>query len=288
MALEIGILFAIITMLSWGTADIFAKKAIDKIGYKTSLLLNHAIALGPLIILAVLFFKPPPLSLELVLITFSAGILGIIAYIFLYRGFQKGNVSIVSPISASWSVITTILAVFLFQETLTSLQIIGIVAVFIGIFFASTNFAEFKKSIKEGRSSGISDGLISMFTWGITYTLLRPLAIAFGPIIALLFIRIIAITLLFSWTKSTKTKISRPIRLIFLFIMAAGLLDLLGFIAFNFSISTAFLSIVGPVAATYPAVTIVLAYFFLKEKIVNNQKLGLIAILTGLALISLA
>jgi len=174
MALEIGILFAIITMLSWGTADVFAKKAINKIGYKTALLLNHATAIVPLIVLAILFFKPPPLTPELILITFSAGILGIIAYIFLYRGFQKGNVSVVSPISASWSVITTLLAVFLFQETLAPLQIIGIVAVFIGIFFASTNLSELRKSIHEGRTSGISDALISMVAWGITYTLLRP------------------------------------------------------------------------------------------------------------------
>ena len=287
MAIAVGILFAITAMLSWGTADFFAKKAIDKVGYKTSLLLNQLVAFLPLIILSILFFKLPPLSAELVLLTVSAGILGIIAYVFLYRGFQKGNVSVVSPITASWSVITTILAVFIFQETLTSLQVVGIIIVFVGIFFASTNFAELERSIRQGRSSGVTDGLISMVAWGITYTLLRPIALSFGPIIALLFLRIIAITILFSYTKISKTKISFPSRLIFLIIVLAGLLDLLGFVAFNFGITTAFLSIVGPVAATYPAVTVVLAYFFLKEKIVGNQKVGVIAILAGLALISL-
>ena len=155
-------------------------------------------AFVPLLILSILFFKLPPLSVELVLLTVSAGILGIIAYIFLYRGFQKGNVSVVSPITASWSVITTILAVFLFQETLTSLQVAGVITVFIGIFFASTNFAELKRSIRQGRSSGVSDGLISMVAWGITYTLLRPIVLAFGPIIALLFFRITAIAILFT------------------------------------------------------------------------------------------
>lgn len=126
-----------------------------------------------------------------------------------------------------------------------------------------------------------------MVAWGLTYTLLRPIAIAFGPIIALLFLRITAITILFSYTKISKSKISTPARLIFIFIAVAGLLDLLGFLAFNFSISTAFLSIVGPVAATYPAVTVVLAYVFLKERVVRNQKIGVIAILVGFALISL-
>ena len=149
MAIAIGILFALTAMLSWGTADFFAKKAIDWVGYKTSLLLNLLVAFVPLVILSILFFKLPPLSVELVLLTVLAGFLGVIAYVFLYRGFQKGNVSVVSPISASWSVITTILAVYLFQETLTPLQIVGIITVFIGIFFASTNFAELKKSIRQ-------------------------------------------------------------------------------------------------------------------------------------------
>ena len=37
MALDLGILLAITAMISWGIADFFAKKAIDKIGYKTSI-----------------------------------------------------------------------------------------------------------------------------------------------------------------------------------------------------------------------------------------------------------
>jgi uncharacterized membrane protein len=44
---------------------------------------------------------------------------------------------------------------------------------------------------------------------------------------------------------------------------------------------------VGPIAATAPAVTVLLAYFFLQEKVVTNQKIGIIAILIGLVLISL-
>ena len=61
----------------------------------------------------------------------------------------------------------------------------------------------------------------------------------------------------------------------------------MGFTTFNLSLNTQFVSIVGPIAATAPAVTIVLAYFFLKERVVSNQKLGIIAILAGLILISL-
>jgi uncharacterized membrane protein len=66
------------------------------------------------------------------------------------------------------------------------------------------------------------------------------------------------------------------------------LLDFSGFLTFNLSLTTEFVSIVGPIAATYPAVTVMLAYVFLKERVANNQKIGIAAILTGLALISLS
>jgi len=288
MALEFGILLAVTAMMSWGIADFLAKKAIDKVGYKTSLVLNQAVALIPAVIFAILFFRMPSFSIYLVGITLLAGISGVFGYIFLYRGFQKGNVSVVSPITASWSVVTILLAFLLFGETLMPIQIAGIIAVLIGVFFASTNFAEFKTSIKQGRSAGVLDAIIAMISWGISYALLKPLIAAVGPIVALLFLKLIAAATLFSWMGATKTKFSIPPKLIFLFIATAGLLDFLAYTAFNLSLGTQLVSVVSPIAATAPAVTIVLAYVFLKERLVNNQKLGIIAILAGLILVSLA
>jgi drug/metabolite transporter (DMT)-like permease len=228
----------------------------------------------------------PPFSVELIGIIIVGGLSGIVGYIFLFRGFQRGNVSVVAPITASWSVITVLLATIFFGETLTLIQIIGIMAVLTGVFFASTNFAELKSSIKQRRSAGTMDGIVTMIAWGISYALLKPITAAVGPIIAILFFKIFAVGVLFSWTGATKTKISLPAKLIFLFIALAGVLDFLAFIAFNVSLSSQFVSIVSPIVATAPAVTIALAYFFLKERIANNQKLGIIAILVGLVLIS--
>ena len=88
-------------MSSSGVAEFLAKKAIDKIGYKTSIVINQVVALIPVVIFAILFFKMPSLSIDLAALTAVAGISGILGYIFLYRGFQKGNVSVVAPITAS-------------------------------------------------------------------------------------------------------------------------------------------------------------------------------------------
>jgi len=104
---------------------------------------------------------------------------------------------------------------------------------------------------------------------------------------ALLLIKILAVGALFSWTGLIKTKFSLPTKMIFLFITAAGVLDFFAFLTFNLSLGTQLVSIVSAIVATSPIITIGLAYFFLKERIVGNQKLGIIAILAGLILVSL-
>ena len=169
MTAEIGVLFAVGTMLSWELADFFAKEAIDKTGYKTSLVINQAVSFIPLFIFAALFFRLPSFTPDLVLIILLTGIFSIVGHIFLYRGFQNGDVSVVSPLSFSWAIITTLLAVFLFNEALTPIQIVGIAVVFVGIFLASTNLAELRKSVKHWRHNGVMDGIVCMVAWGITY-----------------------------------------------------------------------------------------------------------------------
>lgn len=287
MAIEVGIIFAIAAMLSWGIADFLAKKAIDRIGYTKSLLINQSIALGPIFVYAILFFNIPEISASLILITIATAFLGLVGYLSFYKGLQKGNISVVSPITSSWAVITTLLAIVIFGETLSSLQVVGVLGIFIGIFLTSTNLKEFKKSIRQGTSNGVLEAIIAMVSWGLTFLLVKPIADAAGPVMAVLFLRAIMLVFLFSWVRISRTKIGIPTKLIFLFLIGSGLLDVFGFVTYSIGITTEFLSIVSPIVAIFPAVTIMLAYVFLKERLVNNQKIGIVTILTGLVLISL-
>jgi drug/metabolite transporter (DMT)-like permease len=103
---------------------------------------------------------------------------------------------------------------------------------------------------------------------------------------ALFLMKILALATILSFTGVAKTKVSLPKKAIFLLLAVAGLLDFSAYLAFNVSLSTQYVSVASAIVATAPAITIALAYFFLKERIVANQKLGIIAILVGLVLIS--
>jgi drug/metabolite transporter (DMT)-like permease len=287
MAATMGIVFALTTMFCWGISDILAKKAIDKIGHVSALFINQAVSLSVLLVIASLFCTLPVFSLHLVFMVVVTGAVGITGFFYAYKGFQKGNISVVSPIAASGAVITTLLACLIFKETLTLIQVAGIAIVFVGIFLSSTNLSNFKRSFTQGKSNGVPEALISMFTWGLYFILMKPLVGLGGPIVALAFLRSFGVFTIFSMTRLTGKEISFPSRQIFLFLVVASLLDAFAFTMYNYGVTTDFISIITPIASTYPAVTVTLAYFVLKEKIVVNQVVGVVAILFGIALISL-
>ena len=76
-------------MVSWGVADFLAKKAIDQIGYRISIVINQAVAFIPILLIAALFFKLPSFTPLLAGEAVLAGVTGVIGYIFLLQRFRK-------------------------------------------------------------------------------------------------------------------------------------------------------------------------------------------------------
>ena len=286
MRVEIGILFALGAMLNWGIADFLAKLAIDRVGYETALLVNALTSVIPLSICGVLFFEMPFMTYELLLVTMATGVLGTFGYLSFYKGLSKGNVSVVSPISSSWAIITAILATVLFKERLNALSIVGIATSFVGIFLASTDLEDFRNDISQGFPDGSLEAMIAMVTWGITFTMMKLLVDMTGAVVALLFMRGMSLLLLLSRSCIIRRTLVVPTQRMSVLLIVAGLLDTLGFLAYCVGITTEFVSIVSPISAMFPAITVLLAYLFLKERIANSQKVGIGAILVGLFLVS--
>lgn len=161
------------------------------------------------------------------------------------------------------------------------LQAVGIMIVFISIFLASTNLRELSKSISHGMSNGASEALVAMIGWRITFALAKPLVDLAAPAMTLLFIRRGSFLFVFSWARIVRTESTIPEKSTALFLVGSGLLDTAGFFAYNLGVTTEIVSIVSPVAATFPAVTIVLAYVFLKERVANSHKIGIVTIPSG-------
>ncbi|HLD25025.1 MAG TPA: DMT family transporter [Patescibacteria group bacterium] len=132
-----GIIAGLISMVAWGTGDFLAAISSRKVGNVRTLFWMYATSF---VITSVLFFfQLPTFTLQSVLpyglLLFAVAAFQVLANMSFYKGLEIGTVSVVSPIGASFAVVTVILSLIFFQEQLTSLQATAIILVFLGVFW---------------------------------------------------------------------------------------------------------------------------------------------------------
>jgi len=147
---------------------------------------------------------------------------------------------------------------------------------------------DFLKIKKLNIASGTKEGLIAMFGWGISLFLLVPASKALGWFLPIVILRLFSVLFLASYIIFRKQSFRKNLQpSIFILLFPAGLLDMVAFFAYSFGVEREYASIVAPIGASFPLVTIVLARIFLKEKLVLYQIIGIFSIITGLILISI-
>ena len=70
-------------------------------------------------------------------------------------------------------------------------------------------------------------------------------------------------------------------------LLAVGILDTAAFVANNAGLSTGQVSVVSVLASLYGAITVLLAWIFLRERLERSQWLGIVLIFIGIVLVSL-
>jgi drug/metabolite transporter (DMT)-like permease len=240
------------------------------------------------LIVAYFFFGQPIALDKFFYILAGAGIIDIIGYIYFYRGLSVGLVGVVSPISAMFAAITVLLSVLILGESITALQVFSIILIVTGCFLVSTDIREFLKFKSSKLAEGVKEGLIAMVSWGIMATFIALAVREVGWFMPILVMRVFVIFpfLIFAKVKKIPLKFTSNKTLVALIAFMA-ILDIAGFVAFNMGVSGSQAAIVAPVSAAYPLISIFLAYFFLKERMVLNQYVGAGIAIAGLVMLSI-
>ncbi len=284
----IAILFGLGAMLGWGSADFFSKKAIDKVGYAKAMFYMQLSGIFPLLLITLL--KPTVLvsitSITLVKLAIFA-LIYIIAYLFLYLAFEKGQLSIVSPVGSSWSAFAMLFSILIFHEQLSLNIIFWLIIIILGILILSTDLQSLKQDIKN----------IKNFRAGTLYALAEALIIGLyipfydnfisnsqlNPFFILLIFRIFMTIYAFIYAfiiKKQKITISLQDLKLLIF---AGFLDVFAYSSFTLGLNlTNHTSIVSVLSATFTIPTIILAQIFLKERITKEQLIGIGLIVAGI------
>jgi drug/metabolite transporter (DMT)-like permease len=201
----------------------------------------------------------------------AGGVGGGVAMAFVYRGLSKGRMGVVAPISALGTTVFSVLAGVVAGERPSLLAWAGIALAAPAIVLVARN-----SSAGGGRSAwaGVLDGIVGSVGGGAMFVSLGQVPDTSGwwPVAWLQcvsMVSIVPLSLLFGerWVPRGRAAamgvVTGPLA------AAAGILFLL-------ATQHGFLAITGVIASLYPAATILLAVFFLRERVYPVQVVGFV------------
>jgi drug/metabolite transporter (DMT)-like permease len=288
-----GILLGVLTAISWGSSDFVARFSTRRIGtLRTTLYMQSC---GFLLLTVFLYalhawghlfdgsgWQPWGWG-------FVGGTLNVLATLALYRSFEIGKMSVVAPVSASYPVLTTILSVFS-GERLTSARVVGIGLTIAGVMLVAGGEKMPKESGAEpGQQSGRGIGwaLGAALGFGVMMWLLGVRVVdRTGPYAAVWFIRGVGVlvtsgVLLFKRMPPRQVSGATGWQ-----VAGMGVLDTAAFLMNNRGMQLEQVSVVSVLASLYGAVTVALAAAILREHVSKWQWAGIVAIFSGIYLIS--
>jgi drug/metabolite transporter (DMT)-like permease len=270
----------------WGTADYLSRYQSQKVGHYGTVVYSHLVTLVVLVALTPVVspnFTTAPFP---VFVLVAAGVLNFIAFIFLYRAFHKGVVSVVAPIAYTYPAVTGVLSVAILGAFLSPVRIAAISGIIIGVVLLSTRFSELGKRVVGGgpnMTAGVPSAIGSSVFFGIVYIAIGYAAPYVSVVVPALVLRAVGTSIGFLLAPAFRANL-KPTRLALSnTILAMGVLEAIGFISFTYGISTsggslpvvaALSGMGGAVAATYGLV-------LLKEKLEPNQMIGVVLSLLG-------
>lgn len=284
MDFSIGIMFGMAAMLGWGVSDFFIAKSSRGAGSFKPFLWSQLIALVLMFPIFLMFFKLPQLSFAVIGLLILSGILTVVSNLAYYKGLQVGKVSIVMPVESGWAVVTVLLSLTLLHEVLTAIQALGVSLAIIGAVLVSFKWNDLLKL--KNHAKGVKYAVIAALGFGMDFVVIDLMVSEIGWFLPIFFIGAITAFFLLAYSGVSRKDISFP-RNVALFIILIGILDTAAYLSYSTGVISEYAAIVAPIAAASPAVSIILAKFFFKEKLQINQHVGIVSVLIGLVLLSI-
>ena len=267
----LGPILGISAALSWGASDFSGGLSARKVNVWWVVLISQVFGILFLTGLALAFKESfPPRSI--LLYGALAGLVGEFGLILLYQGLAVGRMGVVAPLSAVLSALLPASLGLYLEGSPASLQLTGMALAIPAIWLVSSGGEHGGAKINE-LLLGITSGL----AFGIFFILIDRVSsqAIFWPLAAA---RLSSLGFLMVLNMIMKPN-PRPTWAIVPLIALAGLLDSTGNLFFAFATRIGRLDMAAVLGSLYPAVTILLAYLLLRERLARPQWLGV-----GLAL----
>lgn len=301
--MPIGLDYGLIAALCWGSTDVFATIGGRRLGS----LPVAAIAQGVSLLVAVLIAIPLggglPTDPVVLGASFFFGVVAAGAYLSFFTALRIGPLAVVSPVVAAYGGLTVVGSVLIRGESLTAFQALGAALATAGVVLTGVVFdGGWRGTRIVGR--GVVFSLVAMLLFTVlTVGMATPIRAA-GWLPVVLASRLANAATI--WVVLGLVLLLRPARGSILFESSsdarptgpesaraaiaaglAGLLDVVGVVAFAMGLAVAPTWIVGLASSFGPVVAVVVAVALWGERLRASQWLGLAGIAAGLVAVAL-
>ena len=279
----ISILLGIGGMVGWGIYDFLGGVFSKQIGSFRSLFWSQLAGMIVMVLLAFAFRSRFDLPILAIALSPLAAIFYSVGYLFFFKGFEKGNVSIIAATMNLWAAFTMLFAFIFMGQRLSTTQTIGVFLILSGATLASLDWSSIR-SQKFLLSLGVKEAILGAFFFGIFWNISEVISEEVGWLITTLFVKlgITIFLLIFSfavkqqigWTDiPAKTKSM---------IVLMGIIEVGAVALVNYGLTIGDAILITPIASALSIVTIALAVIFLKDKLSKLQGLGIITAIAGI------
>ena len=269
-------------MFGWGIYDFLGGVFSKQIGSFKSLFWSQLAGLISILMLACTFKIENNISVLAIILSLVASIVYSAGYLFFFKGFEKGNVSIIAATMNIWAVFTMLFAFIFMGQRLTTTQTIGVFMIIAGATLASIDW-DGVGSQKLKLSLGVKEAILGAFFFGIFWNiseivseeigwLLTTLLVKFGIAIFLLIFSFAVKQEVGLWNISTKTKYV---------ILLMGIIEVGAVALVNYGLTIGDAILITPIASALSIVTIMMAVIFLKDKVSKFQGFGVCMAIVG-------
>jgi drug/metabolite transporter (DMT)-like permease len=189
---------------------------------------------------------------------------------FLYRGFAKGRMGVVAPVSAVGAALLPAAIAVLTGERPSTIVWVGMVAALPGIWLVSR---EPTADADGGRAAGLVDGILAGAGFGLLFSALGqvPDGSGYWPVMAAQVVSLVSVVVAALLLGGDP----RPRQGEAWWGLAAGLLATLAVVGFLLATHQGLLSVAAVLTSLYPAFTVLLATVLLGERLHRSQSIGL-------------
>jgi len=280
-AIYATVLFGLAASLCWGSGDFSGGLASRRANPSSVVISAYAVGFFVLVALALIWREPLP-GLADIIWGGLAGIAGVLGLIVFYTALASGKMGIAAPISAVLTATLPVLFSAITAGLPRPLQLIGFALALVAIFLIS------RPEKAGGSPTGIGLALLAGCGFGLFFILISRVSpgATFWPLAVARLASVVSLLVVLLLRRQPRQRLLSGVRKVAPLVLLAGTLDAMGNVFFVLAAHSGRLDVAAILSSLYPAATVLLAAFVLRERVTRIQAVGILLVLLAIPLIS--